>query len=698
MSRARRLAPLRAWLSGKGAGLWYVSVNGENYGPYSASRMLGMLRAGRISSRTLVWTQELESWMPLAQVELFAGELRRGESGERAEPSGKDAPPGESRPSRQERPDDVALPVADEVSTAREQVEVEEAWHYIKGGRKVGPLSLERIIDAAREGRIEPDDRVWSNRAGHWQDVSEVPELTSALKEGRAGQGTLWYYRQQGKVTGPLRFEELERLVVERAVWIGAEVYSKELAEWLDIRRAPQLQRALAAAQAGLGAADAQREQWYFMQEGKERGPVTERLLAEMIANGSLGGDDRVWGPGFEDWLPLRSVPRLARRMAGGVPESVRRESRAVFSRQASVGFLAAGVHRWLLGSAAVLLIAAIAVVCYLSTGEKTPEAPGHGGMLPGSRPEAEEVVRDWLELFARDHSDMSAVERQALQEELRRFSPGGYLDCYSEDARLAAVRAGDLAAEELPCHLVRSEDREHFCYHVQFAASSVRVKAPGATSLGSDELREVEKSFGRNEFVPLRCFEVRSRAGARVHPSALVLTTDTENGAAVVAFGRLAHVGAAAGGRQVAYACGIKSCSAAEADALIRIGVEETLAGAEAWQAFGEAMRLDGRLVPGTVKEKLLAALRGEPDGKGVMVFGRSRMSLSQVEEVFGPAPRAERVETSRGRFRAVSAGPGPLYAQLTVHYYGSLGLCTDGEGNQIVAFLFTRSAAALK
>ncbi|MDJ0763535.1 MAG: GYF domain-containing protein [Myxococcota bacterium] len=51
--------------------------------------------------------------------------------------------------------------------------------------------------------------------------------------------------------------------------------------------------------------------QWHIVVEGQQQGPYTGAQIREYLDAGSLDLESYVWKEGFEDWLPIRSVPEF---------------------------------------------------------------------------------------------------------------------------------------------------------------------------------------------------------------------------------------------------------------------------------------------------------------------------------------------------------------------------------------------------
>jgi uncharacterized membrane protein len=53
---------------------------------------------------------------------------------------------------------------------------------------------------------------------------------------------------------------------------------------------------------------------WYYAQDGVQKGPMNEAQLKEMIANKQLPGDTLVWREGFSEWSPANQLPAFSFR------------------------------------------------------------------------------------------------------------------------------------------------------------------------------------------------------------------------------------------------------------------------------------------------------------------------------------------------------------------------------------------------
>ncbi len=53
-------------------------------------------------------------------------------------------------------------------------------------------------------------------------------------------------------------------------------------------------------------------QQWYYLINQQQYGPITETELADLFRNGTIGYDSYVWAQGMEDWQPAKQVAALA--------------------------------------------------------------------------------------------------------------------------------------------------------------------------------------------------------------------------------------------------------------------------------------------------------------------------------------------------------------------------------------------------
>ncbi|NMC19774.1 MAG: DUF4339 domain-containing protein, partial [Thermogutta sp.] len=134
-----------------------------------------------------------------------------------------------------------------------------------------------------------------------------------------SAQGT-YHIRIRGNVLGPFRREQVLKMIERGQLTRRHEVScdgsdwqpAGEFAELFPPEAAPAETQARAVTlDVLLQAADAMPAQlgpevvWYYERDGNQNGPVPASQLAQLIANGVVGPDNRVWRDGMGDWQPV---------------------------------------------------------------------------------------------------------------------------------------------------------------------------------------------------------------------------------------------------------------------------------------------------------------------------------------------------------------------------------------------------------
>lgn len=53
-------------------------------------------------------------------------------------------------------------------------------------------------------------------------------------------------------------------------------------------------------------------DNWYYVQNGRQAGPVTADFLRGLIEAGALGSPDIIWREGMAEWQPIASIGEFA--------------------------------------------------------------------------------------------------------------------------------------------------------------------------------------------------------------------------------------------------------------------------------------------------------------------------------------------------------------------------------------------------
>jgi RDD family/GYF domain 2 len=84
---------------------------------------------------------------------------------------------------------------------------------------------------------------------------------------------------------------------------------------------------------------------WYYVEQGKQAGPVSDEQLDEMVRNGRITPDTLVWREGMADWIPCRearaqTVPPVTGAVAGEAsPQAVCSECGKIFPVEETISY-----------------------------------------------------------------------------------------------------------------------------------------------------------------------------------------------------------------------------------------------------------------------------------------------------------------------------------------------------------------------
>jgi hypothetical protein len=106
--------------------------------------------------------------------------------------------------------------------------------------------------------------------------------------------------------------------------------------------------------------------EWFYTEQGQQRGPVTFELLQQLASAGQLRPTDMVWKNGMPQWLPASSQAGLFGGGAAARPAAAPRDStaeprarddKADFDRPKPKGGMSAGLKIALFGGGAAVLL-----------------------------------------------------------------------------------------------------------------------------------------------------------------------------------------------------------------------------------------------------------------------------------------------------------------------------------------------------
>jgi len=132
-----------------------------------------------------------------------------------------------------------------------------------------------------------------------------------------------WYYADAGKQAGPVTEEQLDELIRSGKLPVDALVWHEGLANWQPYRQVKATPATIpvpAAVPSAPAPVEAKAASWYYDDNGKPTGPISEAELGTLVAQGRVRGDTRVWQEGMSNWLPYAQAKASAGAAAAASP------------------------------------------------------------------------------------------------------------------------------------------------------------------------------------------------------------------------------------------------------------------------------------------------------------------------------------------------------------------------------------------
>ncbi len=148
-----------------------------------------------------------------------------------------------------------------------------EQWYYSQQGQRQGPVLEEQLKQLAASGQLKPTDKVWKKGMAAWEAASAVEGLIPKPAEDEPP---------------PLESSGAP----DEQAFLNAKPAEDEPPPFED-------------------AADTARE-WYYVQGGQRKGPVSKAQLKQLASKGQLKPTDLIWKNGMSKWLPLNQAIPLA--------------------------------------------------------------------------------------------------------------------------------------------------------------------------------------------------------------------------------------------------------------------------------------------------------------------------------------------------------------------------------------------------
>lgn len=87
-------------------------------------------------------------------------------------------------------------------------------WYINRDGEKKGPFKLDQLIEAARSGKLRPDDMIWGTGMASWARADEIEALQPHAWQNTSAAPPPPVATTRQSQTGHLKLEQLSR-------WMG---------------------------------------------------------------------------------------------------------------------------------------------------------------------------------------------------------------------------------------------------------------------------------------------------------------------------------------------------------------------------------------------------------------------------------------------------------------------------------------------
>ncbi len=135
---------------------------------------------------------------------------------------------------------------------------------------------------------------------------------------------TEWFFSKGGQQLGPVSSEQLKQLAASDQLQPSDLVWKDGMSQWIEARKvkgvfppptvpSPQVQQ-------DFPQPAATPQQWYYVKDGQQRGPVSAEQLTQLTASGQLLPRDLVWEEGMAQWVEVRTIRGLVPAQATQTP------------------------------------------------------------------------------------------------------------------------------------------------------------------------------------------------------------------------------------------------------------------------------------------------------------------------------------------------------------------------------------------
>ena len=293
---------------------WYYKLLSEETGPMTFDALRELVRAGHLDSGDEVRTATSD-WRTADQV---PGLIESGVDEEPEPATDLDLDlmlaPSSDTQTMQVSPKRKAQRAA--VAAAAAPV---AEWYYQLLGQEMGPTTQDELLQMIREGSLHGDDTVRQGLDGAWKRLDKTSQFATLV--GHMQPKPEWYCRLLGQELGPMTFEELQRMAHTGALHNDDDVRHGSSEPWDKAGRTRGLKFTKVATDAAashdrsatlvpFGEAAHKRE-WYYEILGQRMGPISFKVMAQAVANGTLSLEDKARRGQVGAWSLVLDVPGL---------------------------------------------------------------------------------------------------------------------------------------------------------------------------------------------------------------------------------------------------------------------------------------------------------------------------------------------------------------------------------------------------
>lgn len=120
---------------------YHVVIDGNQMGPLDEAQLVALIKGGKLTAQTNVWTKGMADWDSAANVE------------------------------------EVAALIAQHAPVGPPELPPQPQYYAMVNGQQIGPVTIDQIKQAIAAGQISRQTQVWSQGMDDWKVAGDVPEL-----------------------------------------------------------------------------------------------------------------------------------------------------------------------------------------------------------------------------------------------------------------------------------------------------------------------------------------------------------------------------------------------------------------------------------------------------------------------------------------------------------------------------------------